>query len=113
MEEQALKCTKKIVRSPTGYSPKVKCGKPVYQNGLCKHHYTRSIEKQACWGERPGYREATQDDLDRGRSLKMKDSRVHQLYRFRKGFIEKFHSETNTWYVTDLSPIVSLFVVKN
>lgn len=75
-------CTKMIQHSArqVGKTYKSKCDKPEYKNGLCKHHYDRSIEKQLNWIDRPNYRAATQEDLDKQRSLKLKNTNEHKLF---------------------------------
>lgn len=105
-------CPRKYIESNGyGFSQKVVCGKEIFQDGLCKHHYKRAKAKLVPWGERPGYIPASAEDLERGRSLKKKDSHVHNIYRLRKGVIQRLN-KFEQWEDTDLQPDYKLFCVK-
>lgn len=89
------------------------CSKPIYKDGLCKYHYDRSQYKQLPWGQRKEYREATQDDLNSQRSLKLKNTNAHHLFKMRDGVIWKFDRNTNRYDIqTDTLPHFDLFCVK-
>ena len=112
-------CTKMILQSHHGgYSPlgrrnKVQCQKQEYKAGLCYQHYKRSIEKATPYGERPGYKDATEKEMLAGYSMKMKHSAQHEIYRFRNGMIQKYHSKTEQWLNTDLDVDHTPFCIKH
>ena len=76
-------CTKMVQHSAkeVGKTYKSKCNKPEYKDGLCKYHYDRREAKLRNWIDRPEYREATQHDLDTGRSLKLRNENTHKLLK--------------------------------
>lgn len=95
-----------------GKTYKSQCPKSIYKDGLCKEHYERKLEKSMNWGDRKEYRPATQHDLDSGRSMKLRKSNSHKLYRVRKGIIQEFSSKLNKYVDTDVSVDFNLFCVK-
>ena len=95
-----------------GVKHKRQCTKPIYKNGLCKSHYDKAKAKLVKWGDRHGYRDATEDDLKHGKHLKIKDQTIHTLYRCRKGVIERYHSKTDKWIYTAISLDAEPFCVK-
>lgn len=108
-------CNKKIKHSfrDMGIVSVSICNKPVYKEEMCLHHYKRKQYKSIPWGERKEYEEATMNDLLSGRSLKLKNSNKHVLYRCKKGVIEQFTNSTlNKWIITDLPVDNNLFCVK-
>ena len=108
-------CKKKVKESMRniGIVYSRECGKPVYKDGLCHHHYQRMIDKSKCWGDRPNYRPATQEDFDRNRSMKLKASNVHHIYRYRKrdNSMLRYNQKANGWIRTDIAPDPELFCV--
>ena len=109
-------CSRTVKESMCGIGivSKRRCGKPVFQDGLCHYHYTRMISKQRYWGDRKEYRTATVEDFERSRSLKLKASNVHHIYRYRKhdNSMLRYDSKTNKWIKTDVDPNPELFCVK-
>ena len=99
--------------SPYGKPPKVKCDKQEYKNGLCYQHYKRSVEKSTLWRNRPGYKDATEKEMLAGYSMKCKDTAMHEIYRFRNGIIQKYHSKTEQWLNTDLDVDHTPFCIKH
>lgn len=102
-------CKRKVLRNKYGFNIKEFCGKTVLENGLCHHHLKRQAEKQIKWGDRPNYRAATPADLESNRSMKMKDTNFHVLYRSRKGVIQKFYKDN--WEDTTIENNYLLFCV--
>lgn len=107
-------CNKMIQYSACGIGKtyKSQCKKPIYNDGLCKGHYKRKLEKSMNWKDRKEYQPATQHDLDSGRSMKLRKSNSHKLYRVRKGIIQEFSSKLNKYVDTDVSVDFNLFCVK-
>lgn len=107
-------CTKmnKISMCNVGIIGSEPCLKPDYKDGLCAYHYKRSIEKQLPWGERKGYTDATQEDLNNGRSLKLKNTNVHWLFKVKNGEVKRFNSKTGRYDLdTEILPHFDLFCV--
>lgn len=106
-------CTKVVQHTARniGKTYKSVCEKPDYKDGLCKHHYSRKMEKQKNWIDRDDYRPATQNDLDTGRSLKLRNTNQHNLYQLRKGVIKQFSSTQNKYIEVDIAPDFNLFCV--
>lgn len=97
-----------------GIIGKYKCGKEVFKDGLCKGHYNRQQQKLIPWGQRINYIEATAEHMLAGRTMKLKSTHVHKLYRLRKNVIQQYTNATlNTWIETELSVDNTLFCVKN
>lgn len=94
-----------------GKTYKTQCQNPVFKDGLCQGHYKRSVEKSTNWIDRYGYRAATQQDLDTGRSLKLRNSNQHVLYMQRKGAIKTFSKKDNRYVECDLPADPELFCV--
>jgi dissimilatory sulfite reductase (desulfoviridin) alpha/beta subunit len=94
-----------------GVIGKLKCSKPDFKDGLCKHHYTRRNAKLINWMDRKGYRNATQHDLDTGRSMKLKHSHAHKLYQCRKGVIKIWSRADNKYIECGLPSDFNLFCV--
>lgn len=106
-------CVKTITQSDYFGKVKWRCDKPEYKDGLCARHYKRAKEKQQNWGDRKTYRPATQEDLDRGRSLKLKATSVHAIYNCRGGEIKKYSAKEDKFISTDIKADYNLFCVKN
>ena len=92
-----------------GEISKRECMKPVYKDGLCKHHYDCRQAKSLNWIDRPTYRAATQHDLDSGRSLKLKNTNVHRIFMLRRGIIKV--QKKGEWIETDYPVDFNLFCV--
>lgn len=105
-------CTKKITQ--TEFSIKVSwiCKKPEYKDGLCKKHYDKMIHKALKWGDRPDYRPATQEDLDNDRSLKLRTSKEHILFKVRNGIVFRYYSKPGKYIAIDMDPDPEIFCVK-
>jgi hypothetical protein len=88
------------------------CKRPDYRDGLCAHHYKRQSEKSKVWGERRGYLPATELDLYESKTLKLKDSKKHRIYRFKK-VIQVYEVKTRSWVDVDIAPDFNLFCVKS
>lgn len=108
-------CSKinKITMREMGVIGYVQCSKPAYKDGLCKKHYDKSIHKQLPWGKRKEYREATQEDLNSNRSLKLKNTNAHHLFKVRDGVVYQFDSKANKYNIKTDRPIqLDLYCVK-
>lgn len=71
------------------------CKNPEYKAGLCKKHYHQLERKTKNWIDRDEYREATKEDLEQGRMLKLKYSNQNRCFQLRKsGLYELVHSLT-------------------
>jgi hypothetical protein len=108
-------CTKrnKITMRDVGVIAEERCLKPEFKDGLCAYHYRRSIEKQTPWGHRKDYIAATQEDLNTGTSLKLKNSNSHQLFKVKNGVVIKFNTKTDRYdIITEILPHFDLFCVK-
>lgn len=88
------------------------CGKPIYRSGLCKHHHTRAIEKMKHWIDRDNYRAATENDLINGRSLKLKNTHLHELYKYKNGKMTKYSYKFNRYLLCEVLADFNLFCVK-
>ncbi|MFA6325429.1 MAG: hypothetical protein WCX46_04355 [Candidatus Paceibacterota bacterium] len=86
-----------------GKTHKSQCTKPDYQDGLCKEHFNKRNLKRTPWGQRPGYRQATMEDLLSGRSMKSKNTNQHILFSYRRGVINRFFAKSNGWCPTSLT----------
>lgn len=106
-------CTKTIQHSAIdiGDTYKSRCHKPEYKNGLCKHHYDRSIEKQLNWIDRPNYIAATQEDLDKQRVLKLKNSNEHKLFMCQHGVMKEYSKKECKYVKSNISADYTLFCV--
>jgi hypothetical protein len=106
-------CTKIIQHSAreVGKTYKSKCSKPDYKDGLCKHHFDRREAKLKNWIDRPEYREATQHDLDTGRSLKLRNEHTHKLFMCRRGVIKWYSSKQNKYIEVGIPADYNLFCV--
>jgi len=107
-------CTKQnqISMANWGVVGTEQCLKPEYKDGLCAYHYKRSIEKQLPWGKRKGYVDATQEDLNNGRSLKLKTKNVHHLFKVKNGKVIRYNNKTNRYDIeTEILPHYDLFCV--
>ena len=106
-------CTKTIQHSARqiGKTYKSKCNKPEYKNGLCKHHYDLSILKQTNWIDRPNYRAATQEDFDKQRSLKLKNSNKHKLFMCQHGIMKEYSKKEGKYIQSNISADYTLFCV--
>lgn len=97
-------CKKKVIHSmrDVGITHKTICGKPVYREGMCKHHYTNYRRKMTPWGERREYREITLEEMNRGKHFKLKHSHQHRLFRVRFGIIQEYYGGHDAWFDTDM-----------
>jgi hypothetical protein len=89
------------------------CTKPIFCDDLCKHHYIRKQEKLVNWIDRPDYRQATQDDLDKMRSLKLSNTHTHRLYQCIKGEICEYSKLANKYLPCGIPADYKLFCVLN
>ncbi len=96
-----------------GKTHKSQCTKPDYKDGLCKKHYDRRKEKLTNWIDRVGYREATQHDLDTGRSLKLKNEHTHRLFICRKDIIKEYNSNQSKYLEINIPADFKLFCVRD
>lgn len=97
-----------------GKTYKSKCTKEVYKDDLCSKHYIRQQKKLANWGNRENYRPITKTEMLRGCHMKLANSNIHALYRYRKGNIERYFSSNDNWIISILLPEdIHLFVIKN
>ena len=94
-----------------GKTYKTQCNKPIYKDDMCYGHYNRSIEKSKNWIDRDNYIECTINEFLSGRSLKLKNSHVHIIYRYHKDTIERYN-KSGVWVKTDLPLDYTLFCVK-
>ena len=86
------------------------CLKPVFKDGLCVHHYKRKITKAIPYGEREGYKEATQKDFDDGRTLYLKTMGSYGGHRYFKGIIASNNGYNRP---TKIKADLTLFVVND
>lgn len=107
-------CTKIIQHSEReiGKTYKSKCTKPDYKNGLCKYHFDKHEAKLRNWIDRSEYREATQHDLDSGRSLKLKNENIHRIFICRKNTIKQYSPKQNKYIEINIPADYNLFCVK-
>jgi hypothetical protein len=91
---------------------KIRCNKEVYKDDLCKKHYNARVKKLTNWIDRAEYIPATQNDLDSMRSLKLKHTHVHKIYRCLQGIIKVYNQKQNKFLETDIKPDYNLFCVK-
>ena len=108
---ETCKWTKKHTARERGIIGTSKCRTSVFKDGYCEHHYKRWQDKMINWGNRPNYDTATMDDFTKQRSLKLKDTFSHRLFRFNKGVIQE--NKQDKYFDTDLVVDPSLFCVKN
>ena len=108
-----IMCTKMIQHSARGVGKtyKSKCNKPEYKNGLCKHHYNLSISKQINWIDRPNYKAATQEDFNKQRSLKLKNSNEHKLFMCQHGIMKEYSKKECKYVQSSISADYTLFCV--
>jgi len=106
-------CTKtvKMTARGRGVIGKRICGCAVHADGLCKKHHDKRQSRLTNWEDRPDYRQATQDDLNRGRSMKLKGTHVHRLFMCRQGVIKEFSSKESKYLPSGIAADPSLFVV--
>lgn len=73
------------------------CNKPVYKDGLCKHHYDREYAKTLKHKDREGYRDATEEDfIKRDRLFYIKTLGSHGGYIYRNGMMYNFNMNKPT-----------------
>lgn len=92
-----------------GKTYKSTCNKPEYKEGLCKYHYKKKIKKSTLFGDREGYREATQKDLDLGKRIYLKNKGSYGGHRCIKGVIVI----GDHYKPTNIKADPSLFVIRN
>ena len=96
-----------------GKTYKSKCTNEVYKDDLCSKHYLRKQQKLTNWGNRDNYRPITKSEMLKGCSMKLDNSHIHTIYRYRKGNIERYVSSSDKWVISVLSPeYIHLFVIK-
>lgn len=105
-------CNKIIYETFWYVSYKKLCSKPDFKEGLCKYHYTRNIEKQKNWIDRKNYRPATEEDLERGISLKLRSTNQHNIYKVIQGKVKIYSSKQDKYIDSDLLSDFNLFCVK-
>ena len=103
---------KKIIKEShwLGGVSKRHCLKPVFKEGLCAYHYKRSVAKAIPYGERKGYRQATQEDFDSMRNLKLKTMGSYGGHIYLKGVIVSSDGYNKP---TKVKPDPALFVVND
>lgn len=112
-------CNKKIKHGmrDMGIMYSTICNKPSYidangkNHGLCHGHYNKLQKKLVNWIDRKEYRQATEQDLLEGRSLKLSNTHTNKLYQVIKGQVYEWH---NGGYnlITDIKLDPTLFSVK-
>lgn len=109
-----MKCNKKIKHTmrDMGIIGTSICDKPVHEAGMCLGHYNAWQRKLVFWGQRKEYREATMDDLLKGRSVKLKLTNVHNIFRCLGGKMKRYSSKENKYVETDYPVDNNLFCVK-
>lgn len=107
-------CTKtlKHSRRNLGIIYKSQCTRPEYKDGLCKKHYDNNVRKLTNWGDRQDYRPCTIDEFNRSKSLKLKNSNQHNIYRFLGGLIKKYSPKEDKYVETNLPIDYTLFCIK-
>jgi hypothetical protein len=103
-------CGKKIIKTEFGFPMKTHCQRPSINGGLCSYHAKKAKLKATNWGERKDHRPATLDDMLSGRYMKMKDTNLHFIFRYRKGTIEV--ERKGEWVATATEINHELFCVK-
>ena len=107
-----MSCQKKIKEKTFfGVTVSRTCGKPCESNLCAKHRYSRNL-KQTPWGERKTYRTVTESEFTRGKSVKLKDSTKHVIYRYQNGIIQS-QDRHGKWIDTDLSIPFDKFCIKD
>jgi hypothetical protein len=102
-------CKKIIINTAYGVKYKRSCTKIEYKDGLCRHHFNRHESKTMNWEDRSTYRFALKEDLDTGRSLKLKGTNCNTLYQGRKGCIKMWSKKQNKYVSTNLPYDFNLF----
>ena len=106
-----MMCNKVIKETAwSGMTTKRYCQKPVFKEGLCAYHYKRKIAKAIPYGEREGYRQATQEDFDKMRNLKLKTMGSYGGHIYLKGVIVNSDGHNKP---TKIKPDLTLFVVND
>jgi len=83
-----------------GFIPeKEQCMKSEFKDGLCKKHYENIALKKTPWGERPKYRDITEEEFLRGRPMMLKTSRQHIRYSFRNGYMCRWFEKLQKWII--------------
>jgi len=109
------RCDKRITTNLIpGFSQQITytCGKQVYKGTFCKHHWDRNKQKTTPFGERPGYREPTLNELKSGRLVYAKNMTSYGGHYFRGGFMYTGDRSRNN-APTKYSPDPTLFVIRN
>jgi len=106
-------CTKRIVTHGFLGKTSHRCEKPDFRDGLCEYHYNRSVLKSQKWGDRNNYyRSIREDEFRMGKTMKLKESNEHVIYRQRNGAIQRYYPKSNIWLDTDLKLNHTHFCVK-
>ncbi len=92
----------------TGY-----CCKDVHKDGMCLGHYKRHQMKLVNWGDRPNYIEITPEEMKNGKSMKLKASHIHKMYRMIGGIIHMYHARFHNWQPTTIQADNTLFCRKS
>lgn len=104
-------CRKRIKEStPLGTVYRM-CDRPPEVKGLCLYHWNQRQKRITPWGKRPEYRDITEEEFLRGRSMKIKDRTKHVIYRFRDQVIQK-QDHLGYWHDTDLNLPYTAFCIK-
>ncbi len=114
-------CTKKVkdtTLASIGIVEYYICSKPAVvsvSGGMwCKGHLKAHTNKQTLWGLRKNYKPATEEDLIKGRSIKLASECTHNLYMYIKGSIYKWSKVTNSYTIkTEIEPNHKLFYIKS
>jgi hypothetical protein len=106
---------KKITASYGGFGFKPdreQCTKPEFKDGLCSEHYHRRLLKLTPWGERPTYRDVTEEEFLRGKTMLLKSSNQHVQYSYRKGQMVVWSNKTGKWSPSAMEADYTLYCVK-
>lgn len=88
------------------------CERLPEKNGMCAYHLAKRERRLTPWGERPEYRDITEGEFTRGKSMKIKDRTKHVIYRFRNQVIQ-MQDRFGIWLNTDLNLPYTAFCIKD
>jgi len=105
-------CTRRLKHSVRGLGILYEsiCNKPEYKDGLCAYHYKKVQSKLINWIDRPGYRQVTIDEFERGCSIKLKHTHNHRIFRYQKGIIQE--NKQDQYIDTDIPVDINLYCIK-